>query len=557
MNRTISSIFLCALLACPWSATGEPLPPLEVTPEQQQRLSSGISVLVKAFRFEGNTAFTDQQLLQVIVVAADEQGSGPMLVRDYVGQSVDTEALEMIRVALTRHYIDAGYISSGAVLPDQAATDGIITYRIVEGQLTRINITGNKHLRSSYLTSRLARGSTDIVNIITLKNSLEVLRAKPLIRRINAQLKPGIAPGESMLDVSIKENDPLRIGVQFDNSGSPSVGAEHLSLRVEHDSLLGLGDSLMLKYGLISGGFEDTTFADADSLSAAYTLPIFDSDTTIGLAYVRSNTLVVEEPFAAIDIESESEEFALTLRHPLYQTASSVMAISVIGEHKQNQTFLLGRRFSLAPGANRGEQVVTVVRLAQEWSTWDTRRAFAARSTFSFGIDALDATNNKGDTPDSQFFAWLGQLQYVQRLGESNTRIVGRLNAQLTPDALLSQEQYALGGMDSVRGYRENQLVRHNAVALAVELRDPLWTDVNGHSVMELAPFYDFGYGWNVHDDVEQQHISSAGVGLLFDLGDKVTGRLYWGLPFRDFDNGPDHNLQDSGLHFTITAWGF
>ena len=45
---------------------------------------------------------------------------------------------------------------------------------------------------------------------------------------------------------------------------------------------------------------------------------------------------------------------------------------------------------------------------------------------------------------------------------------------QLTPDPLLPIEQIAIGGIDTVRGYRENQLVVDNGWMTSAELRIPL-----------------------------------------------------------------------------------
>lgn len=100
----------------------------------------------------------------------------------------------------------------------------------------------------------------------------------------------------------------------------------------------------------------------------------------------------------------------------------------------------------------------------------------AARSTLSFGLDALGATTHGGDAPDGRFFAWLAQLQWGHRLPERyrGSELIARLDAQLTGDRLLSLEKFGMGGLRTVRGYQENQLVRDNGIAGSVELRVPV-----------------------------------------------------------------------------------
>ena len=59
---------------------------------------------------------------------------------------------------LTLHYVNNGYVNSGAVIPDQTVADGVITFDIIEGELTRIDLEGNKWFRDGYIRKRLALG---------------------------------------------------------------------------------------------------------------------------------------------------------------------------------------------------------------------------------------------------------------------------------------------------------------------------------------------------------------------------------------------------------------
>jgi hypothetical protein len=110
----------------------------------------------------------------------------------------------------------------------------------------------------------------------------------------------------------------------------------------------------------------------------------------------------------------------------------------------------------------------------------------AARSTFSLGVDALGATVNGGPVPDGQYLAWLGQFQWVRRFDDRGDQFVFRTDLQLAEDPLLPLEQFAVGGASTVRGYRENQLVRDNGFVTSAELRIPTFRlAVSGLSLTE------------------------------------------------------------------------
>ena len=149
----------------------------------------------------------------------------------YRNREINAEDLEQARQDLTLFYINKGYVNSGAVLPDQDEKNGVITFQIVEGRLTGINLKGNFWFRPWWLRNEMRRGAGRPLNFSKLKEALQLLRQNPTISRINAELRPGGVPGESILDVDIKDTQPFRFAIELDNKRPPSVGAEIVQAR--------------------------------------------------------------------------------------------------------------------------------------------------------------------------------------------------------------------------------------------------------------------------------------------------------------------------------------
>ncbi len=497
-------------------------------------------MVIKAFQFDGNTAFTDDELSAAVA--------------PFIGRPLTGAGLEAARNALSRHYIDAGYISSGAVLPDQTVADGVITFRLIEGTLSKLTITGNAALNEAYLRSRINLATEPPFNIIAVRNRLEVLRQSPVIDRINANVEPGGLPGEAQLNVAVTEAQPWHVDLQFDNHRSPSIGAGRLSLSAVHHSLLGFNDTFSMHWGITRNGLEDLEFAGIDDLSVAYVVPFTVYDTTVGVSYERTDTVVVEDAFEALDIQSETESFGVNIRHPFVRTPQTGFALAVAFEHRENESFLLGEPFSLSPGAMDGTSTVSVVRFRQEFVNRTQQEVIAARSTFSFGVDALDAST--GPEADGRFITWLGQGQYVRRIGEGDSQLILRGTVQWSNNPLLTLEQFAIGGVDTVRGYRENQVVRDNGVVFSAEWRIPIIQDANGRGILHVAPFVDIGAGWNDNNGSDVIDLTSVGVGFLFNPDERLNVQFYWGYPFRDFDD-PEDDPQDLGIHLSVTVRAF
>jgi hemolysin activation/secretion protein len=290
-------------------------------------------------------------------------------------------------------------------------------------------------------------------------------------------------------------------------------------------------------------------------LDFKYSFPLNAYDTTLSYEYRRNTLDVIEQPFQEIDINSKSDIYTLTLRQPVYRTLNSELALELIGERLWLQTSLLGESFSLEPGAQNGRSVVAALRTAQEFVYRTQYQVIAARSRFSFGLNALGATINNNGLPDGTFFAWLGQFQWVQRLGFLDTYLIFRSSFQLSDSALLSLEQISVGGRYSVRGYRENTLLTDQAVLTSLEMRVPVFRNTPWADYLEIAPFVDYGRGRNKgRPSPQPQDISSVGTGLRWALTFlqpvpiRPQFEVYYGYRLRKVFN-PKDSLQDHGIH--------
>lgn len=491
-----------------------------------------LRIRVDEFRFIGHTAFTDATLSAVTAA--------------YRGRDIGSDDLEAIRVALTRYYIERGFINSGAILPDQDVTAGIITFRIIEGRLSRIEVRGQRRLPESYVHNRAALAAGPPANVYAIRDRLFLLQQDPRIQRLDAALLPGTRPGEATLRIDLDEALSRRLYLTINNHRPPSVGATRAEIELTDYNLLGYGDTLGLRGGVTEG---------SDDLDFSYAVPLDARDTTLQFRYARGNSVVVEPPFEQIDITSRSQTVGLGLWHFPHKSPRAEFGLGLTLEQRQSRSFLLGEPFAFSPGTPADGIVrVSAVRLAQSWLTNSPERVFAARSTFSVGVDALDATLNPVGEPDARFLAWLGQFQWVERLFVRRDELVTRVDTQVANDPLLSLEQFSVGGARSVRGYRENYLVRDNGLFASLEYRFTLWSNINHSHRVQLASFFDWGRSWNREQaSPEPKVLASVGVGVRATYHQRVDFELYYGNRLKKVEKR-DEDWQDKGIHLQLRA---
>lgn len=463
----------------------------------------------------------------------------------FVNEELTFRELLQARTAITHFYIEQGYITSGAILPPQEPENDVVQIRVIEGSLEAIEVLGTRRLNPGYISSRLGLAAQPPLNQTQLLEGLQLLQIDPLIQRIGAELQAGTRPSTNILQVTVTEADPRAIEFIANNNSSPSVGSFRRGVRLSHANLLGLGDGLQVEYGNTDG---------SNKIDASYTIPLNPRNGTLRLAFGDTSSWVIEEPFTILDITSRARYYEVTYRQPLRLRPTEEFALGLTFSRQESQTALglldLGP-FPISPGADDdGRTRISALRFTQEWTQRDGRQVLAARSQFSLGVDWFGATRNPVG-PDSQFFAWRGQGQWVQLL-DNDMPLVVRAEAQLTPNPLVPLEQFGLGGQGTVRGYRQDALLTDNGLFASAEVRWPVWRVSEVQGLLQVVPFVDVGAGWNVESRTPDSNVLlGTGLGLLWQQGNTLTARLQWGIPL--IPNSARRNTwQESGVYFSI-----
>jgi hemolysin activation/secretion protein len=472
------------------------------------------------------------------------------IAQPFVGELVTLADLQGIADEITQLYLERGYLTSRAVLAPQTIADGVVQIRAIEGSLEQIAIENEEslHVKPSYIRSRLRRSGTPL-NIGKLEDQLRLLKANPLFTNIEAKLQPGTQVGQSILVVRVVEAPQFAVGVSADNYSPPSVGSERLGANLRYRNPLGLGDEL-------AGSYYRSTTGGADVFDFTYRVPLNAMDGTLQLRAAPSRNEITENEFEELDIEGETDLYAVSYRQPLVRSPREEFALSVGFTFQEGQTFVFNNipfPFGIGPDAE-GVSRTSVMNFGQDYVRRDAGGAWALRSRFNIGTGLFDATDNSEPIPDGQFFSWLGQVQRVQQLG-TNHQLLIQADLQLTPNSLLPSQQFVIGGGQSLRGYRQNVRSADNGFRLSIEDRITLQRNAGGIPTLQLAPFIDVGAVWNHPDNPnplpDERFLAGAGLGLLWSPLPRLNLRLDYGVPLVGISDEGD-NIQDEGFYFSV-----
>jgi hemolysin activation/secretion protein len=523
----------------PLPPPAELFPPFVPTPPPDEPPLGNFpqTIVVERFEVLGSTVFSPEELA--------------FATAEFTKRPISLTQVYQARSKITDLYIRNGYITSGAYIPPQTIKSGVVKIQVVEGKLEDIQVTGTRRLNPNYVRSRLAIATSVPLNRQRLLEALQLLQLNPLIKNVSAELSAGSRTGSNLLEVKVNEAKTFSSQIILDNGRSPSVGSFRRRLQLNEANLLGLGDTLGVAYTNTDG---------SNSFDANYTLPLNPRNGTLTFNYGITSSNVIEPPFNVLDIHSDSRYYELTFRQPIVQTPTQEFALGLTASRRESDIWWKLQRESeggvspslLSPGADeQGRTKVSAFRFFQEWTSRNSREVIALRSQFSLGIDILSPTINQ-NAPDSRFFAWQGQAQWV-RLLAPETLMLFRLNTQLASRPLLPLEQFGLGGQDSIRGYRQDYLLTDNGTFVSAEVQVPILRLPKIDSILQVIPFVDFGVGWNSSDreNPNPNTLASVGLGLRWSQSDRFTVRLDWGIPLISVESN-DRTLQENGLYFSL-----
>ncbi|MEZ5739309.1 MAG: ShlB/FhaC/HecB family hemolysin secretion/activation protein [Burkholderiaceae bacterium] len=497
------------------------------------------SLQVRRILLEGNTVFSDRQLREAVTGAFEHQ-------------RLSAQRLQALRRALTRYYVSRGYANSGALIPEQKVIDGDLRVSIIEGRLTRLDFHGQAGLDEAYLRHRLSPLLGQPLQTDALYRQLSLLQEHPLIEALDARLDPDLALGQARLSVGIVERGGWQWGVGIANDRASGIGEHRGFVQLVRPSLTGWGDPLTLRLGLTRG---------LRDLALRYERELRWRDWSVLAGFERSSSTVIEAPFDALDIEARTENSTLSLRRHLLRDDSDEIAIDLGLSVRDSRTWLLGERFSFSPGSIDGQARSGAVELGHDWSHRGLGTALASRVALRVGIEAFGSSTAPAQ-PDTHFVSLGGQARYARRLGAGKDQLVLRLAAQYTANPLLASEQFTIGGVSSVRGYRENRLVRDRGASASIEWRRPLLEGTlpaglgAGPAQLQGVLFADVGTGTLVgRQAIGPRSLASIGAGLRLLAANGLSAEIFYGHGLGDVPSA-GNSLQDRGLHFRLVFAG-
>ena len=461
-----------------------------------------IQFTLNSIRFEGIGVYTEADIRSVYA--------------DKLGEVVTLEDVYVIATALTNKYRNDGYILTQVIVPPQTIDGGVVTLRAVEGYVDQIRVSGSDDESALDLIREYAnniRSEGGALNVADLEKFLLLINDLPGVNARSVLSPSRTQTGASDLQI-IVERDPYDLFAAIDNYGSRYLGPVQVSLAGSLNSYFGMNERITGQVVVAPDSYELGFY------SVSYEQPIGTHGTTVEVLASHTDTqpgFILEQ----FEVEGLSNFYSVTAEHPFLRSRNESLYGYAVFDWRDVES-----SNDLEPTR---EDRIRAVRLGGTYEFLDnllvaginTLGLEFAQGLNVFGASSKDDIRLSRPAGDPTFTKVNASVQRLQRV-TSKVNLLVAAEGQLSNGALLSSEEFGVGGAYSARGYDPSEIVGDEGFSTTVEVQwnDPInWNYVDSY---QLFSFYDFGKVYNDDSTTsdDDDSIASVGVGARASIWD-------------------------------------
>ena len=483
------------------------------------------------YRVEGTT------LLPVVVV---EQAVYP-----HLGEKKTLSDVEKAREALEKAYHGAGYLTVLVSIPQQKVDGGLVKLAVTEAPVDRLRVVESRYFSLGEIRAaapELAEGT--VPNFNQMQKELAALNRSG-DRKITPVLRPGKTPGTVEVDLKVQDQLPLHGSVEVNDRYSQDTTRTRLSASLRWDNLWQKQHGLGIT---VQTAPENTD--ESRVFSASYTWPLA-SGNYLALYGVKSDSDVAA--VGTLNVVGSGTIFGARYILPLRSRSEGFFHTATLGadykDFDQSVALIDSGDFSTP---------ITYLPFTLGWDgTWLSEgRTTKAGVAFNFQMRGLVA--DEQEFADKRYkgrpdYAYLRGTFSHEETWKTGWALEARGGWQIAAQPLISNEQFAIGGVDTVRGYLESAALGENGISLSLEARTPNYAKKLAESLddLRLLAFVDGGY---VHvrqaitaDD--RFTLAGAGLGMRLKGWRGVSAGIDWAVALKTLG---DTERGDSRGHFRL-----
>lgn len=455
----------------------------------------------------------------------------------FLGPQKSIDTVEQARTALEELYRSKGFQTVSVDIPEQNVVGGIVYLQVTEGKVSRLRVTDSRYFSLGAIKAKvpeLAEGH--VPNMTKMQEQLTALAGESQDRTITPVLRAGETPGTLEVDLKVKDEMPLHGKVEVNAHNSNNTSRLRALVSMHYDNLWQKFHSVSFMYQTAPEKPEEV-----EVIVGSYVMPVFDSEKRLALYAVSSSSTSQVASAGALSVIGSGNIYGARLVMPLNSLTDYTHTATLGVDYKdfKEDLNLLGNDSLKTP-------ISYLPFMAQYSGNLRGKESLLSFNTsINFGIRGL--ANDEQQFEDKRH---LSRPNFIYLAGGADYRrnlpwgmeVASRFSGQASDSPLISNEQFSIGGSQSVRGYYESHALADHGISGSLEWYSPRLVpgDWNEFDKARALLFLDAGKGWVMDvfpGNAKEMTLAGAGVGLRFDMWKYLQGEFDFAVPLLDQGN--------------------
>ena len=468
------------------------------------------------------------------------------VVYPFLGPDRDFDTVQQAADALGQAYKKAGYATVYVTVPVQEVSNGTVRLQVTEGHIQYVNVHGARYFSEGKIVAALPALTPGQTPLFTqLQSQLAKLNSQTPDRFVTPVLNAGTQPGTVDVDLNVKDRLPLHGTLSYDDRHTADTTPNRMTATLAYNNLFDRLDSLSLIYQTAPANRQNATVESATYMGH---VPNASGMAAFSYTHTTSNVLAL----GTLGVLGKGNIYGLHWLQPLPSSDTFSQNLDFGGDYKSVRTVVKpdvppSDSDNTAASAAASAPVTAPVKYINWSTTYSAGLRFPTRTfTTSFGVNwgISDIVDRATQFNNARYDAAADYLDVrfsetaIQSLPKG-LAILGRVTGQWADSPLVNNEQFSLGGEDTVRGYLEAETLGDTGAAGTLELHSP---DFGHYMRPVLTQFYVFGFvdagvatlldalpGQDWHES-----LWSTGAGMQLAGPGGLIGSLDYAIPEKD-----------------------
>lgn len=369
--------------------------------------------------------------------------------KKYRSKIINGKLISDIIKEVTNEYVSNGFITSRAFIQEQDISLGILTITVVEGYISDVVIKNKNN-------SNVKNGIFTLINEGKTLNLRDIEQDLDHYNRLNSKkasfkIEPGEDATSSRVIITEDTNKKWFLASGIDNDGSKSKGKMQWHGKATFEDIFSLRETISV--------FHKRTLDDKDkryshSYVGSVSIPFYYStiDVNANRSFFRN---YVHTKYNSYSFKGNSKGFRVSCDYVLHRNGNSKSSVITAYAIDEYNNYLANNRIDIS------SYLIRKVELGTQHQRVIGNNIVGANITGTYGENLKFLGKNLKDSIYDKNFAKFSyrftllrplQIKIFNKPAEYQAQFFGQI--AVTP--LVGSEKGVVGGLNSVRGYKEN-----------------------------------------------------------------------------------------------------